>query len=134
MLDAAIKHEKQLELRSEADRVLRFRALQGGVKAASERRVQDLRTEYVELKPYLESLRGAPAVATPDKLIAKMRPNIGHPALSLHMGAGGWRKVLDRLVTVGVMGKKPGEAGEDDKLSVALLYRGGLGVKSAGLR
>lgn len=134
MLDAAIKHEKHLEPRSEADRVLRFRALQEGVKAASERRVQDLRTEYVELKPYLEALRGAPAVATPDKLIAKMRPNIGRPALSLHMGAGGWRKVLDRLVTVGVMGKKPGEGGEDDKLSVALLYRGGLGVKSAGLR
>jgi hypothetical protein len=134
MLDAAVKHEKHLEARTEADRVLRFRALQEGVKAASERRVQDLRTEYVELKPYLEALRGAPAVATPDKLIAKMRPNIGHPALSLHMGAGGWRKVLDRLVTVGVMGKKPGEAGEDDKLSVALLYRGGLGVKSAGLR
>jgi hypothetical protein len=134
MLDAAIKHEKHLEPRSEADRVLRFRSLQEGVKAASERRVQDLRTEYVELKPYLEALRGAPAVSTPDKLIAKMRPNIGHPALSLHMGAGGWRKVLDRLVTVGVMGKKPGEIGEDDKLSVALLYRGGLGVKSAGLR
>lgn len=134
MLDAAIKHERLLEPRGEADRVLRFRALQEGVKVASERRVQDLRTEYVELKPYLEALRGAPAVATPDKLIAKMRPNIGHPALSLHMGAGGWRKVLDRLVTVGVMGKKPGEAGEDDKLSVALLYRGGLGVKSAGLR
>jgi hypothetical protein len=32
------------------------------------------------------------------------------------------------------MGKKPAEAGEEDKLRVALLYRGGLGVKSAGLR
>jgi hypothetical protein len=104
------------------------------VKTASEQRVQDLRTEYVELKPYLEALRGAPAVATAEKLIAKMKPNIGHPALSLHMGPGRWRKVLDRLVTVGVMGKKPAETGEDEKLSVALLYRGGLGVKSAGLR
>jgi hypothetical protein len=134
MLDAAVQHEKHLEPRSEADRVLRFRALQEGVRTASEKRVQDLRTEYVELKPYLEALRGAPAVSTPEKLIKKMRPNIGHPALSLHMGAGGWRKVLDRLVTVGVMGKKPAEAGEEDKLRVALLYRGGLGVKSAGLR
>ena len=134
MLDAAIKHEKQLEPRGEADRVLRFRALREGVIAASAMRVQDLRTEYVELKPYLEALRGAPAVATAERLIAKMRPNIGRPALSLHMGAGGWRKVLDRLVTVGVMGKKSGEAGEEEKLSVALLYRDGLGVKSAGLR
>ena len=134
MLNAAIKHEKQLEPRSEADRVLRFGALQEGVKVASQRRVQDLLTEYVELKPYLEALRGAPAVAAPAKLIARMKPNIGRPALSLHMGAGGWRKVLDRLVTVGVLGKKPGEVGEEDKLSVALLYRNGLGVKSAGLR
>ena len=134
MLDAAIKHEKQLEPRAEADRVLRFTALREGVIAASAMRVQDLRTEYVELKPYLEALRGAPAVATPERLIARMRPNIGSPALSLHRGAGGWRKVLDRLVTVGVMGKKPGEAGEEEKLSVALLYRDGLGVKSAGLR
>jgi len=134
MLDAAIRHEKQLEPRSEADRVLRFRALREGVIAASAKRVQDLRTEYVELKPYLEALRGAPAVATPDRLIAKMKPNIGRPALSLHMGAGGWRKVIDRLVTVGVMGKKSGEIGEEEKLSVALLYRDGLGVKSAGLR
>jgi hypothetical protein len=101
---------------------------------ASERRVADLRTEYVELKPYLEALRGAPAVAKPGQLITKMRSDVGSPALSLHLGAGGWRKVLDRLITVGVMGKKPGEGNEEDKLSVALLYRGGLGVKSAGLR
>jgi hypothetical protein len=96
--------------------------------------VTDLRTEYVELKPYLEALRGAPAVATPQKLITIMRPNIGKPALSLHRGAGGWRKVLDRLITVGVIGKKPGDGSEEERLSVALLYRGGLGVKAAGLR
>jgi MinD-like ATPase involved in chromosome partitioning or flagellar assembly len=131
MLDAAIKHEKQLEQRTDADRVLRFRSLREGVINASARRVQDLLTEYVELKPYLEALRGAPAVAAPERLIARMKPNIGSPALSLHRGAGGWRKVLDRLATVGVMGKKPGE---EEKLSVALLYRDGLGVKSAGLR
>src|SRR5213075_1397824 len=89
MLDAAIKFEKHQEPRSEPDRVLRFRALQEGVKAASEQRVVDLRTEYVELKPYLEALRGAPAVATAEKLIARMKPNIGKPALNLHMGAGG---------------------------------------------
>jgi hypothetical protein len=134
MLDEAIKYEKHQGPRSEGDRVLRFRALQEGVRLASERRVADLRTEYVELKPYLEALRGAPAVAKPGQLITKMRSDVGSPALSLHLGAGGWRKVLDRLITVGVMGKKPGEGNEEDKLSVALLYRGGLGVKSAGLR
>ena len=134
MLDEAINYEKQQGPRSEGDRVLRFRALQEGVRMASERRVADLRTEYVELKPYLEALRGAPAVAKPGQLIAKMKPNVGSPALSLHLGAGGWRKVLDRLITVGVMGKKPGERNEEERLSVALLYRGGLGMKSAGLR
>jgi MinD-like ATPase involved in chromosome partitioning or flagellar assembly len=134
MLDKAISEEKKQGPRNGVDRVLRFRSLREGVIAASQKRVTDLRTEYVELKPYLEALRGAPAVATPEKLIATMRPNIGKPALSLHKGPGGWRKVLDRLVTVGVMGKKMGEAGEEEKLRVALLYRDGLGVKAAGLR
>jgi hypothetical protein len=133
MLDAAVKSEKQSP-RTESDRMLRFKSLQQGVHTASNQRVVDLRTEYVELKPYLEALRGAPAVATPEKLIAKMKPNIGKPALSLHLGAGGWRKVVDRLITVGVVGKKPGDRDDEEKLSVALLYRGGLGVKSAGLR
>jgi MinD-like ATPase involved in chromosome partitioning or flagellar assembly len=131
MLDVAIQHEKQLELRVETDRVLRFRALREGVINASARRVKDLLTEYVELKPYLEALRDAPAVATAKTLIKRMSPNIGSPPVSLHRGAGGWQKVLDRLVAVGVMGKKPGE---EEKFSVALLYRDGLGVKSAGLR
>jgi cellulose biosynthesis protein BcsQ len=133
MLDEAIKQEKKLGQRSESDRVLRFQALRQGVAVASARRVEDLRTEYVELKPYLEALRGAPAVASAEKLIAVMKPNIGKPALSLHMGTGGWRKVLDRLVAVGVMGRKPGEGTDDERLSVALLYRRGLGVKSGGL-
>jgi cellulose biosynthesis protein BcsQ len=131
MLDAAVQHEKQLEARAETDRVLRFRALREGVIKASARRVQDLLTEYVELKPYLEALRNAPAVATAKTLIKRMSPNIGTPPVSLHKGAGGWQKVLDRFVAVGVMGKKPGE---EEKLSVALLYRDGLSVKSAGLR
>jgi hypothetical protein len=131
MLDAAVQYEKQLEARTEADRVLRFGALREGVIKASARRVEDLLTEYVELKPYLEALRGAPAVATAKTFIKRMSPNIGTPPVSLHRGAGGWQKVLDRLVAVGVMGKKPGD---EEKLSVALLYRDGLGVKSAGLR
>jgi MinD-like ATPase involved in chromosome partitioning or flagellar assembly len=134
MLDAAIKYEKAQESRSEGDRVLRFRALQAGVTTASQQRVTDLLTEYVELKPYLQALRGAPAVATPDRLITRMKPNIGRPKLGLHMGPGGWRKVLDRLMTLGVIGKKPGERSEEEKLSVAPLYRGGLGVKAPGLR
>ena len=134
MLDAAVKSEKQLEPRNESDRVLRFRSLQKGVASASRQRVEDLRTEYVELKPYLEALRGAPAVASFDKMIAVMKQNTGKPALSLHKGPGGWRKVLDRLIAVGVMGRKSIEGIEEEKLSTALLYRDGLGLKVAGLR
>jgi MinD-like ATPase involved in chromosome partitioning or flagellar assembly len=131
MLDAAVQHERQLEPRAEADRVLRFRALREGVKTASAKRVQDLLTEYVELKPYLEALRSAPAVAAAKTLTKRMQPNIGSPSVCLHKGAGGWQKVFDRLIAVGVMGKK---TGEEEKLSVALLYRDGLGLKSPGLR
>ncbi|MBI4663012.1 MAG: AAA family ATPase [Verrucomicrobia bacterium] len=134
MLDAAVRYEKEQGQRSESDRVLRFRALQEGVTKASKLRVDDLRTEYVELKPYLEALWGAPAVASRDKLKTALKANIGRTPLSLHKGAGGWQKVLDRLVTIGVMGEKIGDGGEERKLSVAPVYRGGLGVKSPGLR
>jgi hypothetical protein len=35
---------------------------------------------------------------------------------------------------VGVIGKKRTDENEEEKLSVALLYRDGLGLKSAGMR
>lgn len=134
MLEAAVKHEKRQSQRAEADRVLRFPALREGVIQASQQRTEDLRTEYVELKPYLAALEGAAAVASRDRLIKAMKPGIGTPAISLHKGPGGWSKVLDRLINVGVLGRKPAGPGEDDKLSVALLYRDGLRMKSMGLR
>jgi cellulose biosynthesis protein BcsQ len=134
MLDAAVKAEKKLDQRAESDRVLRFRSLRQGVIYASNKRTDDLRTEYVELRPYLTALRGAPAVASRKKLIEVMRRAIGTPSINLHMGAGGWSKVFDRLVTVGVLGRKPAGLGEDERFSVAPLYRDGLGMKSMGLR
>lgn len=123
MLDKAVKCEKEQEQRGESDRVLRFRSLRAGVIDASKRRAEDLRTEYVELKPYLESLRGAPAVASAEKLKAFMKRNLGKPEFRLHLGAGGWSKVLNQLITVGVLARKPGDGGEDEKLSAALVYR-----------
>lgn len=134
MLDAAINDEKRQGLRNDADRVIRFKSLQSGVKSASRQRVVDLRTEYVELKPYLEALRGAPAIATPGKFIVVMKTSVGKPSISLHMGPGGWRKVLDRLTAVGVLAKKVQGEKEEERYSVALLYRDGLGLRSAGLK
>lgn len=134
MLDAAVKEQKKLDQRPESDRVLRFRSLRQGVIDASNKRTGDLRTENFELKPYLAALQGAPAVASPEKLKEIMRPGIGNPPIKLHMGPGGWSKVFERLVTVGVLGRKPAGPGEGEKFSVALLYRDGLGMKSMGLR
>jgi MinD-like ATPase involved in chromosome partitioning or flagellar assembly len=134
MLDKAVQFENKQELRSEPDRVLRFRSLRQGVVEASKQRTDDLRTEYIELKPYLEALSGAPAVATAAKLKAVMKGKIGRPEVPLHLGAGGWSKVFNQLITVGVLSKKPGDAGEEEKYRAALIYRDGLGMRSPGLQ
>ena len=134
MLDKAVQLEKKEELRGESDRVLRFRSLRQGVVEASKQRTDDLRTEYIELKPYLESLSGAPAVASAEKFKALMKNKIGKPEFPLHLGAGGWSKVFNQLITVGVFSRKSGEAGEAEKYSAALMYRDGLGMRSPGLQ
>ena len=134
MLDKAVQFEKKQELRSEPDRVLRFRSLRQGVVEASKQRTDDLRTEYIELKPYLEALSGAPAVASAERLKVVMRSKIGKPKFPLHLGAGGWSKVFNQLITVGVLSRKSGVAGEEEKYSAALIYRDGLGMRSPGLQ
>lgn len=134
MLDKAVQFEKKQELRSEPDRVLRFRSLRQGVVEASKQRTDDLRTEYIELKPYLEALNGAPAVASAKKLKDVMKGKIAKPEVPLHLGAGGWSKVFNQLITVGVFSKKSGDADGDEKYRAALIYRDGLGMKGPGLQ
>jgi hypothetical protein len=69
------------------------------------------------------------------KYASSMRPKKGTrktPGVergALHAGAGGWMKVVDFLLTVGVLGKRPGG---ENRLQVALLYRPGLGIPSYG--
>lgn len=134
MLDKAIEVEKLAKpTQGEMDRVLRFSSLQAGVREASRKRTEDLRTEYVELKPYLVALAGAPTVATAKKLKQCMSGKIGKPAISLHRGAGGWDKVLERLVTVGVFSRQADTEGDEERYTAALMYRAGLELKGAGL-
>jgi hypothetical protein len=134
MLNRAIEVEKLAKpAQGESDRVLRFSSLQAGVREASKKRTDDLRTEYVELKPYLEALAGAPTVATGKTLKKHMGGKIGKPAIPLHLGAGGWDKVLDQLVTIGVFGRQQDAGGGEERYTAALMYRAGLELKGAGL-
>lgn len=133
MLDKAVHYEKSESAKSEPDRVLRFRSLSHGVAEASKQRTDGLLKEYIELRPYLESLNGAPALMTREKLTSVMK-KIGKTEVKLHFGAGGWSKVIDQLITVGVFSKKPGENGQPEKYSAALIYRSGLGLRNPGLQ
>ncbi|MFM7101371.1 MAG: hypothetical protein ACKO3N_09385, partial [Verrucomicrobiota bacterium] len=134
MLEKAIEVEKLAKpAQGETDRVLRFSSLQAGVREASRKRTEDLRTEYVELKPYLVALAGAPTVATAKKLKHYMSAKIGKPTISLHLGAGGWDKVLERLVTVGVFARQQDAGDGEERYTAALMYRAGLELKGAGL-
>lgn len=133
MINEAIRVEKSKTSQGDSDRVLRFASLQAGVRAASEKRTDDLRTEYVELKPYLESLAGAPTVATSSRFKQAMKSRLGKPEVKLHMGPGGWDKVLDQLVSIGVFSKKSDSEDGDERYTAALMYRAGLGMKGTGL-
>jgi hypothetical protein len=87
----------------------------------------------VELKPYLVALAGAPTVATAKKLKNIMSSKIGKPTIPLHLGAGGWDKVFDRLVTVGVFARQQDSDDGEARYTAALMYRAGLELRGAGL-
>ncbi|MBL8634403.1 MAG: AAA family ATPase [Myxococcales bacterium] len=133
LLDAAIQKERTQEPVPSATRVIRFASLSDGVTKASEKRVGDLKKEYVELAPYLDALSGMDGTGVKQKFISHMTKQLsdkGKGATRLHLGAGGWDKVLNRLEEVGVLGPY---SLDKSKLAVALLYRKGLRIKGAGM-
>jgi hypothetical protein len=133
MLNEAIRMERSKPVQKKTDQILRFTSLQARVRVASSKRTEDLVTEYVELKPYLKALAGAPTVADGTQLRHFMKRGIGKPGIPLHLGPGGWNKVLDQLVSIGVFSRKTeGDVGVE-RYTAALMYRAGLGMKGAGL-
>ncbi len=119
-------------------------ALKQGYKDASSQRLADLKAEYGEVSRYLAALTGMNPTATRVQILATMRNKISRRRTSkrsamgaepgtLHAGPGGWNKVVDRLVEIGVLGDywATGDKGEP-KFAVALLYRPALGVKLVG--
>jgi len=136
VLHAAIEQERKSSSRGPSDRVIRYTSLRDGVAKASVQRVEDLQKEYVELAPYLTALKGADAGGTEKAFIEHMKKAFqrNKETGTLHLGQGGWRRVIERLGDVGVLGKpKRGREASEDRLVVALLYRQGLDVKSRGL-
>lgn len=141
LISAAVKHQTTIETSN--DRVLRSAAILAGFDVASKRRVDDLLKEYEALTNYLGALKGmnpTGTVATITRHIARRMPKkrkagMGAEAGALHAGPGGWRKVVERLLEVGVLReyrRARGERGEQ-KYEVALLYRPGLGIKAGGV-
>jgi hypothetical protein len=142
LLAAAVEH--QATLASATDRVLRSASIIQGYNEASKRRVDDLRNEYVGLEVYLDALKGANPTGTETEIIAALRKGMkrkpagargGAAKGALHAGTGGWHKVMNRLLEVGVMREYKRARGADSqkKYETALLYRPGLGVKAFGV-
>ncbi len=144
VLDEAVRHERsQPDAAGGASgRVIRFVSLRKGIARASAQRVEDLTKEYAELGPYLKALKRMEVTGTRQEFIQHLQKGWrgqagGRRSLAsaLHAGSGGWQKVIDRLMLVGVLGpyrRGISDAGEP-RLAVALLYRLGLEVKQAGL-
>jgi MinD-like ATPase involved in chromosome partitioning or flagellar assembly len=140
LLAAAVEHQKTLEARP--DRVLRSAAIQAGYKQASVKRVEDLRKEYAVLKDYLDGLKGMTPTGTETEIRDYIRRRTkrkskskGAEAGALHAGPGGWHKVIERLLEIGVLReyKRARGDGGEQKFEIALLYRPGLGVKAFGV-
>lgn len=145
LIEAAL--ERQSELEATSDRVLRAAAVIEGYNKASEARVDDLRKEYVALAPYLDGLKGRNPTGTENELIehlrkyqtkisaSRTRKRRGAPAGAIHTGPGGWHKVIERLLEVGVLREYKRAKGDDGqkKYQIALLYRPGLGIKVFGV-
>ena len=134
LLASAVEEERKLARSFQPDQILGGTSLSRGIARASDRRVQDLKTEYTELRPYLEALQGSRPLATREQFAGHLRTR-GARSGGLHLGKGGWLKVVDQLAEVGVLGPPARrKSEEDDRLEVALLYREGLGIKSGGLK
>jgi hypothetical protein len=141
----AVEEERRQQPGSNPSRVIRFRSLQKGVAKASAQRLEDLEQEYRELAPYLKALAGSDITGTVDDFIKHLKRNMqkstggrrvsGAKKGALHAGPGGWKKVIDRLQQVGVLGPYRRRSIEEDNalLAVALLYREGLRTRRAGL-
>jgi hypothetical protein len=140
LLAGAVEHQKTLA--PFPDRVLRSASISAGYTKASAKRVEDLRKEYAALGPYLDGLRRMKPTGTEAEITSYLRGRIrrktqgkGAETGALHAGPGGWRKVIDRLLEIGVLReyrRARGEAGEQ-KYEVALLYRPGLSIKAYGV-
>lgn len=141
LLAAAVEHQKTLE--SAQDRVLRAASILRGYNEASEKRVDDLRKEYVTLTSYLDALKGRNPTGTESEIVEGLKKALkkkasaksGAPAGALHAGPRGWHKVIDRLLDVGVLReyRRARGANMEKKYEIALLYRPGLGIKAFGV-
>jgi hypothetical protein len=102
--------------------------------------------EYVNLKVYLELLRGTQPTGTRKQFVDRMakklrdqsrqskRERLGAEPGVLHAGPGGWGKVIEQLRVVGVLGPYArNNKADEDKLAIALLYRYGLNIPGSGL-
>jgi hypothetical protein len=131
--------------------VLHSRAIIEGYNKASEERVGDLRKEYVKLTAYLAALNDMKPTGTESEIVGYLKKRVDArktaksssgvkvnktaPAGAEHAGPGGWRKILDQLLEIGVLReykRAKGDGGEK-KYEIALLYRPGLGIKTFGV-
>jgi MinD-like ATPase involved in chromosome partitioning or flagellar assembly len=141
--------QDQLRADPVSDRVLRSASIQQGYNEASKLRVDDLRKEYIVLAPYLAAIESMKPTGTESEIETHMKKRLqslkrspsvsrrtpGAAAGALHAGAGGWRKVIERLREVGVLREYRRARGEGGatKYEIALLYRPGLGIRAFGI-
>ena len=113
------------------DRILSHQALRSGVESASNQRTTDLTTEYIEFKPYFDSMKGMRAIFTMEDFKKKMdQRNTSEKGISKRRSISNLLRVLQKLENIGVLNRIPNA---DDSWSVALMYRMGLGVVSSGI-
>lgn len=123
LLERAAEIEKGLEA-TRQESILRPRALQDAMLHVSEKRVDEVRDEYPELKLALDALSGQSSPLSKDVLAERWR-DLGENVDDL----------IDKMVQAGIFEKRPPARGEDTpRYAVAELYLSGLGLRRKGQR
>ncbi len=130
MVERSWKAEAESSGDVRGDRILRYPSLRAGIEEASRKRVKDLTDEYLELREYLEAMKGAKPASSLQEFVAHLQHNLSKGKKQI-IAQFLETDILPKLVDVGVLNViRSQDQKSPDKIFVARLYRDGLELKA----
>lgn len=127
MVQAAIESQRKDSPVGQADRVLRFASLRDGIDKASNGRVTDLKSEYVEMSGYLDAMADCLPVLSRKDFVEHLKKALKAKDRTAKI-TDIESVVIPKLIEIGVLRVKT-SAKKAPEVEVARLYRDGLHMK-----